>query len=294
MTIKKYHLQEQEIPEGHHILADRLQIQGVHHRKRACAHFCKGRNQSLSFHPDPSNRSDANAIEIHGHWKGLIFRKSTMLGFVDRVAAAKIADLGRNASIHPRLLKTYLGSDGFVEILYQITGPAALLPQWRGDTVRKSAKSDELLNGVDDLISLIEKMLDTTPLSTKEISEKIKSRKIDLQGDPESWPTLEQVQINKPSALNFLQDPQITVRAFNYDLCWQVKVVSDMFDDWLRFAEIPAPHYPNRIGIILRKAKAFPLEKAFYEAYRLHFPDPKVDRLRLADRTKAQRPDSGR
>ena len=63
------------------------------------------------------------------------------------------------------------------------------------------------------------------------------------------------------------------VKTRNDDLGFQCGVVSGMLDDWLRLGEIAAPHYANRIGIILRKAKRHDLDARFRIAHDRHFAD---------------------
>lgn len=284
--IKKYHLQEQDIPDGHQIFADRLEVFGVRHRRRACIAFCKGREQSLSFRLAPRNRFDPNAIEIHGHWRGWLFRRSKLLGYVERDLAAKIAGLELGARIKPRLFKTYLGRGGYVEIGYQITGPKADADLWRPRKVRTPVAppiptSPRVIDGTDELVALIDRMLSTPPLSPDEIAAKQEARRVDFLNEAHS-----------PTALRFLSamSDKSELRATDNELRWQVKVVSDMFDDWLRLAEWPAPHYANRICVILRKAKALPFEEAFLEAYCSHFLSDagRTDKI-IADRFRKVR-----
>lgn len=118
---KAYHLNRQPILDGHMLYLDRLNL-GIHPaNKPACIEFCKGREQELLIEADPSNAHDPNALRIWGAWGG--GRHQKPIGYVDRDSAARIAAAHVAHQVRPRLLKTYLSTDNYVQILYQITGP---------------------------------------------------------------------------------------------------------------------------------------------------------------------------
>lgn len=92
-----------------------------------------------------------------------------------------------------------------------------------------------------------------------------------------------------PEFLN--QRDEKTFRAFirktDQDLDWQCETVEEAFDRHLKTGEIPAPHYPMRIAILLRKAKETEREKGFLEAWCRHFPaGPGVTYAKLVKRAK--------
>ena len=123
---KQYHLDEYPIPEGFRIYQDRIPVMGVAMRRADVAAFCKGSDRQLALLQEPYNPYDPNAIRIVGSWKGWLFRKEKLLGYVPAEEAAKLARLCLGANVLPRLLKTYVGDDGFVEIEFQIIGPIDL------------------------------------------------------------------------------------------------------------------------------------------------------------------------
>lgn len=120
---KGYHLAAQSIHDGFRIYEERLSVMGVFMRKSDVKAFCKGSNLALQFEPEPSNKHDPNAIRVIGWWDGWFGRKSAMLGYVPAEHAAKLSALGLVDQVRPRLLKTYVGTDDFVEVLFQILGP---------------------------------------------------------------------------------------------------------------------------------------------------------------------------
>lgn len=49
-----------------------------------------------------------------------------------------------------------------------------------------------------------------------------------------------------------------------------IQVASASFDFWMQAGELPAPAYPRRIGVLLRKAKRIDLDARFTAAWRRH------------------------
>lgn len=75
---------------------------------------------------------------------------------------------------------------------------------------------------------------------------------------------------------DFLNQDEGSFRTFmkkaDQDLRWQCDTVSNAFERFLRIGEAPAPHYPMRAAILLRKARDFEREKQFLAAWCHHFP----------------------
>ncbi len=61
------------------------------------------------------------------------------------------------------------------------------------------------------------------------------------------------------------------LRKTDQDLGWQCDSVRDAFSGYLKTGEIPAPYFPMRIAILLRKAKETEREKMFLTAWCRHF-----------------------
>lgn len=128
---KAYHLQRVPIPEGFRIFHDRVDLPGLQHHRANVVAFCRAQNQSIEFEPDPSNVHDPNAIRLIGGWKGWLFEKRRLIGFVPRDIAAKIARSGLIAELRPRLIKTYAGTDGYAEVMFQVIGPKEKFEEYR-------------------------------------------------------------------------------------------------------------------------------------------------------------------
>lgn len=135
---KEFHLQGQPIPADMRIYEPRLEVMGLSLRKSDGAAFCKGKNRTLSFRPEPNNKHDPNAIAVVANWKGWIFSKQAPLGYVPREVAARLSETQLTRSVHPRLLKTYVGRDGFVDIEYQIIGPSSEYGRYNPRPVKPS------------------------------------------------------------------------------------------------------------------------------------------------------------
>lgn len=61
------------------------------------------------------------------------------------------------------------------------------------------------------------------------------------------------------------------MKTVDQDLNWQCETVTAAFERYWQSGDVPAPHYPMRITILLRKAKDFDREKAFLGAWCKHF-----------------------
>jgi len=121
--MKKYHLWDQEIPEGFQIYEERLEVSGIAYRKRDAASFAKTGTGWLELVLEPGNKYDRNAIKVFGCNKGFFGTKPRFIGYVPKEVSALIMQNGYWEKIRPRLIKTYIGKGGFVEILFQILGP---------------------------------------------------------------------------------------------------------------------------------------------------------------------------
>lgn len=74
----------------------------------------------------------------------------------------------------------------------------------------------------------------------------------------------------------FFNQDEASFREFmkkvDQDLGWQCDTVADSFRRFRARGLVPAPHYPMRIAILLRKAKEHEREKRFLRAWCRHFP----------------------
>lgn len=146
---KKYHLERQPIPAGFRIYEDRLEVMGAALHKAAALPFCRGKCQAIILEPEPGNRHDPNAIQIIGQWKGWLLNHRKKIGYVPREAAKRLADAHMATLVAGRLLKTYAGRDGFVEILFQIVGPVEAYDQYAQHSPNPRVRTKAKLNAGD-------------------------------------------------------------------------------------------------------------------------------------------------
>ncbi len=118
-----YYLTDQPIPTGYRLFADRLEVAGIAHHRADAEKFVRSGRKWLEFRRESGNPHDSNAIEMMGCVQGLFGVRRRPLGYVPRETAKAMVDAKVDGVIRPRLLKTYIGTSAFVEILFQIIGP---------------------------------------------------------------------------------------------------------------------------------------------------------------------------
>lgn len=121
--MKEYHLQNQEIPEGFQIFEDRLEVSGVSFRKSDATSFAESGTKWLELEREIENKHDKNAIKVVGCSKGFFGTKRRFIGYVPKEVSKLVVTNEFWGQVEPRLLKTYVGNGGFVEILFQLLGP---------------------------------------------------------------------------------------------------------------------------------------------------------------------------
>jgi hypothetical protein len=120
---RTYYLADQPIPSGYRLFADRLEVVGITHHRTDAEKFIRSKRKWLELHREPENPHDPNAIAVLGCTQGLFGVHRRPLGHVPRETAKAMLDAKADGIIRPRLLKTYIGDSGFLEILFQIIGP---------------------------------------------------------------------------------------------------------------------------------------------------------------------------
>ncbi|MDZ4709397.1 MAG: hypothetical protein SH818_13445 [Saprospiraceae bacterium] len=124
MADKKFHLQEQEIPEGYMIFEERLEVAGIQFQKNAAMSFSQNTEGCwLELEQEEDNKYDKNAIKVIGCRKAFLGNKRYFIGYVPKEISQLIIEGGYLEIVKPRLLKTYVSENDFVEILFQLLGP---------------------------------------------------------------------------------------------------------------------------------------------------------------------------
>lgn len=123
MVKRNYRLGESAIPDGYQIYCERFDVAGVSFRKKEVIPFIKSGSADVKFEREPENQHDPNAIKIMGIKTGFFGKKKLHLGYVPKELAEKIVNSGFETLVLPRLHKTYLGDDTYVEVEVQLLGP---------------------------------------------------------------------------------------------------------------------------------------------------------------------------
>ncbi len=152
MSTRNYHLGEQEIPDGFQIYEERLEVAGVSFRKEDAAAFATTNDGWLELERDAGNGHDPNAIKIIGCNKGFFGTKRRFIGYVPKEVSRAIVEGGYLNQIRPRLLKTYVGDSGFVEILFQILGPKGKKYEFRQTGAPKGNHHTDFVDRVEQLV----------------------------------------------------------------------------------------------------------------------------------------------
>ncbi len=152
MSTRNYHLAEQEIPDGFQIFEERLEVAGVGFQKEDAAAFATEKDGWLELERDTGNRHDPNAIKVFGCNKGFFGTKRRFIGYVPKEVSRAIAEGGYLGQIRPRLLKTYVGDQGFVEILFQVLGPKGKKYEFRQTNTPKGDHCSDFVDRVEQLV----------------------------------------------------------------------------------------------------------------------------------------------
>ncbi|WP_421928632.1 HIRAN domain-containing protein [Neoaquamicrobium sediminum] len=275
---KKYHLSEIPLPQGFRIYFDRVPIMGVAMRKADAIAFCKAQGGELVVKHEPGNPHDKNALKLIGSWKGWFRKKSAHLGYVPADIAAKLADAGLVHVVRPRLMKTYLGTNDFVEIEFQIIGPSEHYDQLRPrkaspaemPTPQENAREDEAaIARLDALMAFLKEAPRLSPVEVDKLwtarSENVITRMLEngeTSGEASGVPAF----LNLPES-----DFRDHLRSIDNDLSAQIEIVDTACRAYFETGELPAPYYPWRIAVILSKRKMKNREREFLTAWCRHF-----------------------
>jgi hypothetical protein len=118
-----YHLDDQPIPPGLQIFEERLEVSGVRFRREDATALAEATGAWLELEADENNQYDKYAIKVIGCLPGMSTSDRRFIGYVPKEVSAAIANSGFSGQVRARLLMTYVGDSGFVEILFQLLGP---------------------------------------------------------------------------------------------------------------------------------------------------------------------------
>ena len=129
------------MPKGFQIFAPRLTVAGIQYRIDDAKQFAQGSNQTLALEREPDNAHDPNAFRVVGLWR----ERRVFIGYVPKAPAEQIVGSGLLESVRARLERIYLGSNGFVDVTFQIVGPKEKKGQYedflKGKPVKQAQKN---------------------------------------------------------------------------------------------------------------------------------------------------------
>jgi hypothetical protein len=130
-------------------------------------------------------------------------------------------------------------------------------------------------------------MEQTPPLSAAEVAVLAKKQNtffVRMLETGETWN-----QASSRLAFLFLHEDAFRdhMKAIENNLGEHAGIVAEAFSTYLATGEVPAPYYPWRIAVILRRAKMPEAEKRFLAAWCQHFPSGNgVRYAQLVDRNR--------
>lgn len=123
---RRYHLQDNPIPEGYKILIERVDVKGVENYAAAAIGFINGENQSLQLAHEPANKFDKNAVMVIGSWWEHGERQGGKLGYLPRKCAEYLVSSPHAKYVAPRLWKTFISESFYIEIGIQLLSPKVI------------------------------------------------------------------------------------------------------------------------------------------------------------------------
>lgn len=277
-----------------------FELAGAQHRLSDAKRFLeaaefaadRGNPFGLRLERDPGNTHDPNAVRVIGCIEEEA-APGTMIhiGFVPRDVAAEVAKLHPDMPISAELKKAAIGESHVYITAAGLIPPVKTRREkgWEKIPPKAPGRIDLGQEEILQLEDLIARMDEKEPLSGKELERIRKAHMPDYIADPEGARRLVEEIASEEKPLAHLHLPDGEREAFmrkaDNDLREQVSIVGKSFDYWLKAGEIPAPYYPYRIAVILRKAGRKDLEKRFLQAWLKHFPEGNGSRYgKLAER----------
>ncbi|TMV02549.1 hypothetical protein FGK63_20170 [Ruegeria sediminis] len=259
-----------------------FEVAGTHHRKGEVLDFLsaaeiassRGRSFGVKLVPDPINQYDKNALKV----VGFVDAKEFFIGFVPRDIAEKAASLPAGMPTAAELKQAKIGHSKIIVSVAGLIPPVKVRRENGWEEAPEKPPVDAQAIDVDSsiLLTLIDHMNATEPLSGKQVSNLIESRKIDFISDSDGAQKEIERRSKEQHPLSHLQmsdgECEDFMKKADNNLEQQVSIVQKSFDFWLKTGEVPAPYYAYRIAVILRKAGHKDLEKRFLEAWTRHFP----------------------
>jgi uncharacterized protein YprB with RNaseH-like and TPR domain len=149
MALRNFHHKVDPVPKGCQIFEMRLEPVGLAYRKANATTFVNASRQWLEMEPEPLHGFDKNAIRVMGCWKGFLGVRKVLIGYVPKEVARVLVTYGFLGQVRPRLLKTYLGYDGQVQVLFQLIGIRERFSPYRQAIDREESNRTQLFLDVE-------------------------------------------------------------------------------------------------------------------------------------------------
>ena len=136
--------------------------------------------------------------------------------------------------------------------------------------------SDAAAEAVDNLIRLFNEAPELNECERKQRSSAFRRDALDRIMDDGA--SLREAMEVPPMYDRDRRSFQRLIKHTDHDLEWQCETVSIAFSKYLKSGEIPAPYFPMRIAVLLRKAGERGRERAFLDVWCRHFRTKGVGR----------------
>lgn len=253
------------------------------------------------FRGEPPRHSSINANRTEARkekWEALILERERLVQDLDVLISA-----GSNLKLtalrkHLAKIDSHLKQIDWQVAQYRSDGVAQELI---GQTERHQSKLLELRGLVAGRISEIEatRKPRKAPVSDSTLSAELAKTVDELTQQFSDAPVMSDAEVDKlyrefskksisrmldkqqtygeaSDAPDFLNQDEASFRKFmktaDQDLQWQCETVAASFRKYRLSGEVPAPHYPMRVAILLSKEKDFDRERKFLAAWCKHFP----------------------
>ena len=121
------------------------------------------------------------------------------------------------------------------------------------------------LSQVDGLIDLFNETPIMSRFKKAELRERERRRLLRTgKPHPEAWGSPADFDHDEKKFRDFIKDT-------NHNLEWQCRTVRKAFSQYTKTAEVPAPHFPMRVAVLLRRAGEHQRERDFLAAWCRHF-----------------------
>ena len=111
-------------PPGFEVLDGYVRVKGAYFHYEDAIEFINRSDGWLQLQADPGNVHDKNAIKVLACYKGMLFTKRRLIGYVPSEIAAGIAISGLLPELRLQLTQTHDQGNEHVKVVFKLIGPA--------------------------------------------------------------------------------------------------------------------------------------------------------------------------